>query len=151
VKPLIVRRERMVTLPADVVWQFVEPADTLPDWLSFVVRGGHPSGKGLGRRQRATLRWGGRDVEIEQEVTLYEPAKAIAWKHAAGKAALPPDLDGISMSVTIEEQGPATRIVLAARVLPPTFGLRLKHRFVTKRRLGKAFDRALAILASVGG
>ena len=150
-KPLVVRRERMVTLPADVVWQFVEPADTLPGWLSFVVRSGHPSGKGLGRRQRAALRWGGRDVEIEQEVTIYEPSKTIAWKHVAGKTPLPPDLDGVSMSVTIEEQGPATRVVIAARLTPSGFGLGLKHRFVTKRRLGKAFDRALAILASVGG
>jgi hypothetical protein len=55
------------------------------------------------------------------------------------------------MSVTIEEMGPATRVVLAARLTPPTFGVALKHRFKTKRRLGKAFDRALAILAGVGG
>lgn len=150
-KPLLVRRERMLTLPADVLWQLIEPADTLPDWLSFVVRAGHPSGKGLGRRQRATLSWGGREVEVEQEVTLYEPSKTIAWKHVAGKTALPPDLDGISMSVTIEEMGPATRVLIAARVTPPTFGAAMTHRVVTKRRLGKAFDRALAILASVGG
>lgn len=150
-KALVIRRERMVTLPADVLWQFVEPADTLPDWLSFVVRSGHPTGKGAGRRQRATLSWGGRQIEIEQEVTLYESGRTIAWKHVAGKTALPPDLDGISMSVTIEEQGPATRVVIAARLAPPSVGMALKHRLVTKRRVGKAFDRALAILASVGG
>jgi uncharacterized membrane protein len=151
VKPLVVRRERMVTLPADVLWQLVEPADTLPDWLSFVVRAGHPAGKGVGRRQRATLAWSGREVEIEQEVTLYDPARTIAWKHVGGKAPLPPDLDGISMSVTIEEQGPATRVVLAARLTAPHLGVAMKHRFVTKRRLGKAFDRALATFAAVGG
>jgi hypothetical protein len=150
VKPIVVRRERMVTLPPDVLWELVEPADALPDWLPFVERADQASGQGLGRRQRATLRWGGRRAEVEQEVTLYEPAKAIAWKHVAGKTPLPPDLEGVSLTLQIESMGPATRVVLAARLTSASFGVAMTHRFVTKRRLGAALDRALRTLAAVG-
>lgn len=150
-KPLVIRRERIITLPVDVLWQFVEPADTLPAWLPFVMRSRQVSGKGLGRRQRASLRWGGGQLDVDQQVTTYQPNRAIGWKQVPGDrqgSDKPPD---VTISVSMEPMGPGTRVVLEARLVPESIGELIRYRIATGHRVRAGFDRALRILAGVGG
>jgi uncharacterized membrane protein len=140
VKPVVVRRERIVTVPVDVVWQLVEPIETLPAWLPFVVRSQHLRGQGLGRRQRVTVTWGRRPTEIDQEVTDYRPNQTLAWTPVAervGGRGTAPASNGVTMRVSMESMGPGTRVVIEAQQTPRTFGA--------------GFDRALRTLANVGG
>jgi uncharacterized membrane protein len=154
VKPVVVRRERIVTIPVDVVWQLIEPIETLPAWLPFVVRSQHLGGQGLGRRQRVTVTWGRRPTEIDQEVTDYRPNQTLAWTHVAervGGRGTAPVSNGVTMRVSMESMGPGTRVVIEARQTPGTFGAWLALRVAGQRRLIAGFDRALRTLASVGG
>lgn len=150
-KPLVIQRERILTLPVDVLWQLVEPADTLPAWLPFVTRSRQVSGKGLGRRQRVSLRWGGPQLDVDQQVITYQPNQAIAWKHVPSDrqgSGKPPD---VTISVLMETMGPGTRVVLEARLVPGSFREFARYRLATGRRVRAGFDRALRILAGVGG
>jgi uncharacterized membrane protein len=156
VKPVVIRRERIITIPVDVVWQLVEPVEVLPAWLPFVVRSRHLGGQGLGRRQRVTVNWGGRQAEIEQEVTDYRPNQTLAWAHVAervgGHGTAPvPVSGGVTMRVSMESMGPGTRVVIEAQQTPPTFGAWLTLRLVGRRRILGGLDRALRTLSSVGG
>ncbi len=150
--PVIVRRERIIAVPADVVWQFVEPVETLPAWLPLVERSRHLGGEGLGRKQRVNMRWGGRSAEIDLEVTVYKPARELAWRHIAermnDKPAPRVSLD-VTTSVSMESQGPGTKVVLESRLTPANAGAALLVRFVAARRIRKAFDQALRRLAGV--
>ena len=153
-KPVVLRRERIVTIPVDVVWQLVEPTEALPAWLPFVVRSRHLGGQGLGRRQRVTVSWGRRPVEIDQEVTDYRPSQTLAWTQVAerpGGRGIAPVPSGVTMRVSMESMGPGTRVVIEARVMPQTFGAWLALSVAGKRRILAGFDRALRTLSSVGG
>jgi uncharacterized membrane protein len=151
VTPVIVRRERILSLPVDVLWQLLEPADTLPAWLPFVARSRQVSGKGLGRRQKVTLHWGGARVEVDQEVTVYQANQAIAWKHLPGQPSAEGRRDDVTISVAMESMGPGTRLVLEARLVPASLGAWMRLKLITARRVRAAFDRGLTILAGVGG
>jgi uncharacterized membrane protein len=151
VTPVVVRRERILTLPADVLWQLIEPVETLPAWLPFVVRSQHLGGKGLGRQQRVWVRLGRRHAEIDQEIVVYRPSQAIGWKHVAERVNNAPALSReVTTTVTIESMGPGTRIVLESRHTPASLGAAILLRLVAARRIGKAFDRALRTLGGVG-
>ena len=67
--PLEIRVERVVTIPADVLWQIIEPPENLGAWLPLCERCERLGGEGLGRRQRMYVRWGRKRGEIDQEVT----------------------------------------------------------------------------------
>src|SRR5262249_53860452 len=81
--PITVRRERIVPLPVDVVWQLIEPAESAPSWLPFAEACRRTSGRGLGRIQRMRVRWGRNVAEIDQEVIAYTPNALLRWKHVA--------------------------------------------------------------------
>jgi uncharacterized protein YndB with AHSA1/START domain len=154
VKPVVIRRERIITIPVDVVWQLVEPVEALPAWLPFVLRSRHLGGQGLGRRQRVTVNWGSRHAEIDQEVTDYRPNQRLAWTQVAdrmGGQGTVPVPNGVTIGVSMESMGPGTRVMIEAQQTPQTFGAWLTLRLVGRRRLLAGFDRALRTLAGVGG
>jgi hypothetical protein len=138
----------MVAVPADVIWEFVEPAERLSSWLPIVTSSRHLAGKGVGRRQRARLAWSSTDVT--QEITIHTPGRKLAWKHVADDAE-PGPIDDISVTIEMESTGPGTRVVLGARIVPASLTDAVRHRLVTVRRLRSGFDRALAQLAAIGG
>ena len=47
--------------------------------------------------------------------------------------------------------GPATRVILAARLVPGSVGTALRMRIVTARRIRAGFDRAFKTLSAIGG
>ena len=152
-KPVEVRRERIVSLPIEVVWQIIEPAITVPSWLPLADRVELLSGKGLGRRQRMHAKWGGRQVAIEQVVTAYTPEALLTWKHVDektnGKTVRQLSKE-VTLSVRLESIGPGTRVVLESRNVPASATAGVLLRLVAKKRIGKGFDRALAKLAAAG-
>jgi uncharacterized membrane protein len=154
VTAVVVRRERVIPLPIDVVWQLVEPVESLPAWLPFVVRSQIVGGRGLGRRQRVTATWGGRRLEIDQEVVEYRPNQTLAWTHVAerpGGRAGGGAASAVTMRVSMESAGPGTLVAIEVRQTPASFAERLAFRLLGRRRIAAGFDRALKTLADVGG
>jgi uncharacterized protein YndB with AHSA1/START domain len=151
--PVIVRRTRVVTIPVDVVWQFIEPVDLLPVWLPLANRAEHLDGEGLGRRQRMHSSWRGRANEIDQRVTAYEENRRLAWTHVAervdGKPA-PVISREVTVTVDLDPVGAGTRVTLESRQVPSGVLAGLWLRLFVARRVGRAFDRALQNLASAG-
>jgi uncharacterized protein YndB with AHSA1/START domain len=148
VKPILIQRSRIVAVPSDVIWEFVEPAERLSAWLPVVTSSRHLAGQGVGRRQRARPAWSATDVT--QEVTIHTPGKKLAWKQIADASGGPAP-DDISMTIEMESNGPGTRVVLGARIVPKSLADAARHKLTTARRIGRGFDRALAQLAAIGG
>ena len=153
-KPLVLRRERIVTVPVDVLWQLIEPATSLPSWLPLASRCDLLSGKGLGRRQRMITKWGRRTAEIDQEVIVYQPNKRLEWKHVdermGGKPA-PRMSSHVTFAIELESIGPGTRVQLESTNVPANAFSAMLLKFIAARRIGKALDRALDVLSAVGG
>jgi uncharacterized protein YndB with AHSA1/START domain len=150
--PVVVRRERIISIPADVLWELVEPAENLPAWLPFAARCERIGGEALGRRQRMHARWGRRVAEIDQEVTAYEPGRLIRWTHVDermnGKPALRISSE-VTFTLELESIGPGTRVALESRNVPAGFAASVLLRLVAARRLGRDLDRALDNLSAV--
>jgi len=153
VRAITVRRERVMSIPADVLWQFIEPARTLPAWLPLADKCEPTSGQGLGRRQRMYAKWGGKTSEIDQEVIAYEPNRLLRWKHLDermnGKPA-PRFSTEVTFTIECESIGPGTRVALESKSVPAGALAAIMLRLVASRRIGKALDRALETLASAG-
>ena len=151
---LEIHRERTIVVPADVLWQIIEPAENLPAWLPLCERCERLSGEGLGRRQRMYVRWGRRRGEIDQEVTDYVPGVRLGWKHVEekldGKPA-PRISSDVTMLIELHSEGAGTRVVLRSRNVPASAFGALALRMVAGPRIQKALDQALKILAASGG
>jgi hypothetical protein len=152
--PVVVRRERIVQIPVDVLWQFVEPAQALPEWYPLASRCELLSGKGIGRRQRMHARWGRRDAVINQEVVAYEPSRLLRWKHlderVDGRPA-PRISSAVTFSIEMESIGPGTRVALESTNVPAGPFAAVLLRLVAARRIRRDLDRALNIIAAAGG
>ena len=151
--PITVRRERVMPIPADVLWQLVEPVQTLPAWLPLADRSELLSGGGLGRRQRMYSKWGRKTAEIDQEVIAYHPNRLLRWKHVdermEGRPA-PRISSEVTFTIELESIGPGTRVALESRNVPSGALAGLLLRFVAAPRIRKALDRALETLAAAG-
>jgi uncharacterized protein YndB with AHSA1/START domain len=147
-----IRRERIVAVPADVLWRVVEPAPTLPSWLPICDRCEVMSGEGRGRRQRMYVRWGGRAAEIDQEVIAYIPDSRLSWKHVDerlnGKPA-PRISKEVTVTVELQPVGAGTKVRLISRHVPSGFFGALMLRLVGGPRIRKGFDRALDKLSGM--
>lgn len=152
--PVVVTRSRTVSLPPDVVWQFIEPAESLTHWLPLGDRCELVSGSGLGRQQRLTARWGRQIVEIDQEVVGYEPEGVLAWRHVAersGSKPAPRLSTDVTVTVRLQAAHPGTRVTLESRSVPASRLASFVLKLVAARRIGRAFDHALESLARAGG
>jgi uncharacterized protein YndB with AHSA1/START domain len=153
VKPVIVRAERIVTIPVDVVWQLVEPPRALPAWWPPAQRYLRSSGSGLGRHQRIASRRGPRTAEIDQEIVTYEPNATLAWREVAETVDGRPTRRRASettVTIRMEPCGPGTRIVLESRQLPASPTAALGLRVFEVRKVRRALVRALDRLAAAG-
>jgi uncharacterized protein YndB with AHSA1/START domain len=154
VKHVEIRRQKFIVVPIDVVWQIVEPAETLPSWFPMCDRCEVLSGEGHGRRQRMHARWRGRAAEIDAEVTEHRPSSRLVWRHLEervdGKPA-PRISSAVTMTVELHAEGAGTRVVLTSRHVPAAWWSIPLLRLMAGPRIGKAFDQALARLAGSGG
>lgn len=151
--PIVVRRTRVVPVPVDVVWQLIESAETLPQWLPLATRVELIGGHGVGRLQRAHGIWHGRPTEIDQRVVEYVEDARIAWTHVeervAGRTA-PVFSTSTTIAVELQAVGASTRVTLQATQVPAGAVAAILLRWTAARRVRRAFDQALSRLASAG-
>lgn len=148
-KPVVVRRETFVTIPADVVWQLVEPASALAVWLPFAERSRLVSGEGLGRVQRVRMGNPRGAEEVDYEVVEYRPQALLRWRRS-GKRAAGATTD-LMLTIRIESVGPGTRVILEGRLASSRAFGGIGLRLFEARRLAKGFERGLKRLAAAGG
>jgi hypothetical protein len=102
----------------------VSDVERLADWFAFADSAESLEGSpGVGQRRRMHGSWGKKKSEIDQQVTDWEPARRIAWRHEAER------LDGkpaprfaaetlFSIELAEEPGGAGTRVRLRSRQLP---------------------------------
>jgi len=154
VKPIEVHRRAVVPIPADVLWQLIEPAEAQPAWLPLGWKCERLAGEGLGREQRLRVKWGGRQAEIDQRVTSYVPNEVLEWTHVAeridGKPA-PVFSRDVRISIALKSAGAGTLVTLRSTHVPVGPLSAILVRFIAARRVARAFDRAIGAFALVGG
>jgi len=143
-----------VPIPADVLWQLIEPAQAQPAWLPLGWKCEPLGGEGLGRQQRLYVKWGGRQSEIDQRVTSYVPNEVLEWTHVAeridGKPA-PIFSREVRISIALKSVGAGTQVTLRSSQVPVGPLAAILVRFIAVRRVARAFDRAMLALSVVGG
>lgn len=76
-------REAEVPAGAQQVWAIVSDASRAGDWFDFADRTEVVEGEGKGQLRTQYGHWGHRRSEVDQEITEYEPARVLAWRHVA--------------------------------------------------------------------
>jgi uncharacterized protein YndB with AHSA1/START domain len=117
-----ISRERSIGAAAGTVWEVVSDARRLPEWYARAGKAEVLHGEGLGRRQRISSRWNGQESEIDQVVTVFEPARRLEWRHEAERLGGRPAPRFAAETVVIIELKPegssSTRVVLTSRQRP---------------------------------
>lgn len=111
---ILVERSARVGAPIEAVWDVVQRADQLPEWLAGVRQAEVVSGEGVGRRQ---LVQSGRAPAVEAEVIAYQEPTLLGWRErpkGAGARAeartevyvqLAPDGDGTAVRLIVVRWG----------------------------------------------
>ena len=78
-----VSRHRMIAAATDQVWRVIDSVDRIPEWSSGVESATHLAGpeRGLGRKQRLNRILYSHELEVEQEVVVWEPGRILALGH----------------------------------------------------------------------
>jgi uncharacterized protein YndB with AHSA1/START domain len=151
-KPIEIRRVRVIPVPADVLWQIIEPAETMSSWLPMCDRCELISGSGQGRRQRMHAAWRGKAAEIDQEVVEYRLPSRLSWRHLDerldGKPA-PKISASVIVTVDLQPVGGGTRMTLSSQHVPAGLFGALMLRMIGAPKIRRAFDSALARLSEM--
>jgi carbon monoxide dehydrogenase subunit G len=147
-------RERRVPVPPEEIWPLVDDPVRLGAWLAFAESIELLEGDGVGRRQRLHGRWGGRRTEVDQEVTVREPGRTLAWRHLAER------LDGrpaprfsaeTRFRVDLVPDGDGTLVRLESAQEPAGILQGLLMRLGTRSDIARPMERSLAALAAQTG
>jgi hypothetical protein len=148
--PVIIKREKIIDIPPAILWELVEPAERISDWLLFAEKSELISGKGKGRLQKMFSRWGNKEVQIVQEVVAYEPMRLIKWKHinelSDGKK-----IQTISketyFTIKLLPYENGTSITLQSENYPGNFLKRLLILLIAKPRIDAVMKKSLILLS----
>ena len=117
-----IARERTIPAPAARVWEVVSEAERLPEWYARAASVEVLEGAGLGRRQRLRSQWMGKDSEVDQLITAFEPEHLLEWRHEAerlGGQPAPRFASETVVRIELEAQGSdATRVLVESRQRP---------------------------------
>ena len=145
-------RSRYVSASPAALWEIVSDPDRFTEWYPTVEGFEVLQGAGLGRRQRLFSTWGGRQAEIDQVVTAFDPGRTLAWRHEAerldGRPA-PVFARATHFTVRLAPEGAGTRVTLLAEIEPADFLRGLLIRMVGARRVADAMEQTLAALPMV--
>lgn len=145
-------RARALEVPAGRVWNVIEPVERLPDWFTGAESAVSLEGRGLGRRQRLSGRWGRHRFEIDQTVIRYEAGRALAWRQDAerldGKPA-PTVSRQVEFVIELQALDHRTRVTLTARHLPDNVLKAWLVRLVAAPRIARMMERSLDRLATL--
>ena len=121
---ITVTMDRLVRGSPERIWEVIDDVERMSEWFAFADRAELLEGAGLGRRQRTHGRWSGKAAEVDQEVTLYEPARAIGWRHLEerldGRPA-PKFAEEVEFTVRLTEEPGGTRVTMESRQRPAGF------------------------------
>jgi len=107
-------RQRVIPASPEAVWRAISPLERAPQWLAGVESVEHTGGpvEGVGRQQRLTKLLYKHDVEIDQEIAVWESQRQLSLKHvresSGGK-----DLNGVRdfhTTVFLEPERRGTRV-----------------------------------------
>jgi uncharacterized membrane protein len=101
--------------PPSEVFAFVTDAGRLPEWQSSCSEAAWLDEVGVGAHVREVRRFLGRRLEIEQEVTAYEPDRRFALKSLAG-GPFP-----LAAEMTFEPADGGTRLTFSGEADPGGF------------------------------
>ena len=144
--------ERYIEARSEQVWMLVDNTNCLARWLSFatqieVVDGG----EGVGTRQIVHGHYHRFCQCVEQEVTVYEPARLLAWtteEHPVVSRAPRFDRSGV-MTIELIPEGAGTRVRIESRREPagPLRGLAM--RITTQRAIERHIRQSLLQLENM--
>ena len=121
---ITVTMDRLLSGSPDQVWAVIDDVERMSEWFALADRAELFEGSGLGRRQRTHGRWSGKAAEVDQEITLYEPARAIGWRHLGERldGSPPPKFaEEVAFSIRLQEEQGGTRITMESRQRPAGF------------------------------
>lgn len=138
--------ERYIEARTEQVWMFVDNANCLARWLSFATHVEVVEGQGLGSKQIVRGRFHRFCDGVEQEVTVYKPAREIAWTHTEEHPAIGrvPRFDRSTViTVRLIPEGAGTRVRIESAQEPagPLRGLAM--RLTTLRSLNRHIRQSL--------
>jgi uncharacterized membrane protein len=100
--------------PPSEVFAFITNADRLPEWQSDVVKAEWQGEPAQGTRIREVRRVLGRRLEIEQEVTDYEPGRRFGLRAVSGPFPL-------SVMVVLESRHDGSALMFSGEAKPAGF------------------------------
>jgi uncharacterized membrane protein len=130
-----------VDRPPSEVFAFITDADRLPEWQSDVVEAEWQGERARGARIREVRRFLGRRLEIEQEVTDYEPGRRFGLRAVSGPFPL-------SVMVVLESRHDGSTLMFTGEAEPSGF-FKLAEAFVAgvaERQARTDFERMKDIL-----
>ncbi|ROT26845.1 SRPBCC family protein [Micromonospora sp. HM5-17] len=145
---MLIERSARVAAPIEAVWDLVQRAEHLPDWLAGVRQAEVISGEGVGRRQRVHA----ARRALDAEVIAYQEPTLIAWRERAeGAGARAEARTEIYVELSPEEDGTTVRLIMVRWPAGPVSGALLRWGM---RRIGADLEGSLArltgCLAAVG-
>lgn len=141
---ILVERSARVDVPIETVWDVVQRAEQLPEWLAGVRQAEVLSGEGYGRRQRVLV---GRGEAGEAEVIAYEEPTLIGWRERAKGAGARAEAR-TEVYVQLAEDGDATAVRLIV-VRWPAGPVRRALLRLGMRRVGSDLEGSLARLSDL--
>lgn len=141
-----VARHRVVDASPDAVWRVIAPVERLPRWLSGVESAALLSGpaEGVGRRHRLVRLLYGREVQVEQEVAVWEPGRVLSLRHVR-EVVEGRDSTGVRnfhTTVALSPQGQKTRVSVEYRWDSP-LGIPFVQSLMAGRVMGKELRETL--------
>ena len=116
--------DRLVSGSANQSSAVIHDVERMSEWFAFIDRAELIEGSGLGRKQHMHGRWSGKAAEVDQEVTLYEPARAIGWRNLEeglnGRPA-PKFAEEVVFSIRLQEEPGGTLVTMESRQRRPAF------------------------------
>lgn len=144
--------ERYIDARSEQLWMLIDNANCLARWLTFAHHVEVVEGSGLGCKQVVYGRFHRFCDRVEQEVTIYEPARRIAWTNTeehATLSALPRFNRSTVITVILIPEGAGTRVRIESAQEPAGLLGGLAIRLVTKRSLARHIHRSLERLDDV--
>jgi len=141
---ILVERTGRVDAPVESVWEVVQHADRLPEWLVGVDRAEVLSGAGIGRRQRVHTADG---ASLDAEVIAYRAPTLLAWRERVdGVGARAEARTEVHVELTAEEDGTTVRLIIVRWPPGPVSATLLR---LGIRRIGSGLERSLARLTDL--
>lgn len=147
-------REARVSGSADQVWAIVSDPARAHDWFDFSDRTEVLSGDGVGQKRTQHGHWGRKKSEVDQEITAWEPAKLLAWKHLAerldGKPA-PKFAASTEFRIELDGDGETTTVRLRSLQEPASAVKGWIMKRLGTKDIERSLDRSLERLAKLVG